>query len=229
MDRVFIEARKEGKIKEKVLKQLSKLGCDKIGLVTTLQYLDHLKEVEERLEDLEKEVYKAKGVETKYEAQILGCDITAAKRIQEKVECFLYIGTGVFHPLPVALETGKPVYILNPNKGLSKLDRSEADKYRKKIIINKEKVKKADKIGILVSNKEGQENKDLALKLKDKLDSRGKKTYLLYFNTLKPGSLINFPDIDGWVNTACPRIAIDDLDKFKRPVVNASKLLEDEF
>jgi len=42
-----------------------------------------------------------------------------------------------------------------------------------------------------------------ALKLKEKKD---KKYYIFFFDNLNEMDLENFPQIDFWVNTACPRI-----------------------
>ena len=46
--------------------------------------------------------------------QILGCDAKSAGKIAERVDSFLYIGDGEFHPIAIALETKKPVYKYNP-------------------------------------------------------------------------------------------------------------------
>ena len=72
----------------------------------------------------------------------------------------------------------------------------------------------AEKIGILISIKPGQYNLQKALKFKKTIK---KQSYLFLFNNLNPTELENFPQIQSWVNTACPRIEykniinIDDL------------------
>jgi 2-(3-amino-3-carboxypropyl)histidine synthase len=62
----------------------------------------------------------------------------------------------------------------------------------------------AEKIGILVSTKPGQENlkKALSLKLKNK------KSYLFLSNNIDIREFENF-GINSWVNTACPRMDFD--------------------
>lgn len=225
MKKIFLEPR-EKKVSKEALAQLSKLDYEKIGLLFSVQHLEQMKKVEKKLKELGKEIHKAEGNLTKYKGQILGCDISAASKIEERIDCFLYVGTGVFHPLPVAMEFEKPVFIFNPYQGLERLGEDEVSRYRRKVRLNLEKVKNSDKIGILISNKSGQENKKLAVKLKRKLEAKGKQAYLFYFNTLNPRTLRNFPKIEAWVNTACPRIALEDLDRFRRPVINARRLME---
>ena len=60
----------------------------------------------------------------------------------------------------------------------------------------------AKSYGILVSTKQGQYKLKKALELQKKL----KNSFIFIFNTLNLNELENFPDIDCWINTACPRI-----------------------
>ena len=43
--------------------------------------------------------------------QITGCNINNALKIKNKVNSFLYIGSGIFHPIEIAIKTKKKVYI----------------------------------------------------------------------------------------------------------------------
>ena len=60
----------------------------------------------------------------------------------------------------------------------------------------------ANKYGILVSTKKGQRKLNEARKLQRKL----RNSYIFIFNNLDTKELENFPDIDCWINTACPRV-----------------------
>jgi len=51
-----------------------------------------------------------------------------------------------------------------------------------------------------------------AWEIKKKLEEKGKRCFIFVFDTLDANEMENFPFIDFWVNTACPRIA-DDKDK----------------
>jgi 2-(3-amino-3-carboxypropyl)histidine synthase len=51
------------------------------------------------------------------------------------------------------------------------------------------------------------------------LEEGGKKAYLLYLNEITPDNLLAFRKLDAFVNTACPRISIDDAGKFKKPLL----------
>lgn len=177
------------KLTESVINALPK----KIGLVTTIQHLHKLDDVKAQLEE------SVKG------GQVLGCNVNTAKQIADKVDAFLFIGSGEFHPIKVALELGKPVYKWNPfTQKLSVVEEQEVEKYKKRRRAVLAKFLTAEKAGILVSTKHGQSKMDKALELSKKDD---KEYFLFAFDTLNISDLENFPFIQCWVNTACPRIA----------------------
>src|SRR3989344_1588884 len=124
---VFIPTKYTGKV------ELDKLELDKlpkkIGIVTTAQFLDKSKYIIKYLEKNQKEVFIDKDKQ-KNKGQILGCDVSAAIKIQDKVDAFLYIGSGRFHPIGVALKTNKDVFCFNPTTNIfSKLYEKEIEKY----------------------------------------------------------------------------------------------------
>lgn len=183
----------------------------KIGLVTTIQFLDQLDKVKVHLEN--------KGHTVFVGGQVLGCDASKAKEIRDKVDAFLYIGSGEFHPLRVLTETGKKVIVANPVSGeVGELSDYDLKQINKKAMGKYNKFLHAKKIGILVSTKPGQYNLDKAIKLKKELD---KESFIFITDEIKVSELENFPDIGFWVNTACPRIedkkiiSLEDLENYK--------------
>jgi len=191
----------------------------RIGLVSTLQFLDSLEKARKYLEEKGKIVKIGKG---KFNAgQILGCDVSAAKSIEKDTEAFLYIGSGNFHPLGLAMQTEKPVYFLDIEKGeISVVDKEKFLKQKYAAIAI---AKDAITFGILVSIKPGQLNLKLAKEIKKKLEAKGKKAYILVFNEIKPEKLIGL-GLDCYVSTACPRIAIDNRTDFKKPILNPDEI-----
>ena len=192
-----------------------------IGLATTAQFLDYLGEIKKYLEDNGKIVFIDK-IKQKYEGQLLGCDTGAAEKVKDNVDAFLYIGTGVFHPLGIALNIDKEVFCYDPISAiLSKIDRKEVERYNRKRKGAYLKFLEANEIGILVSLKPGQNNFKKAMELKNQL--KGKNCYIFAFDTLDFNQVENFPFIQCWVNTACSRI-LDDYDKFPKPLVDLSDI-----
>ena len=175
-------------------KELNKLPKN-IGLVTTIQHLHKLRDIQKQLPS------------SIVAGQILGCDVSVAEKINNRVDAFLFIGSGVFHPLAVALKTKKPVFCWNPFvREMKTIDKKDIENYEKRKKAALTKFLSSDRIGILICTKPGQYNIEKALKLKEKGD---KEYYLFQFDTLNITELENFNFIQCWVNTACPRIAED--------------------
>jgi len=192
-----------------------------IGLVTTVQFLDFVDEIKQFLENKGKIVFIDK-IKQKYEGQLLGCDIGGAEKIKDIVDAFLYIGTGMFHPLGIALNIDKDIFCYDPiNAIMSKIDNEKVEIYNKKKRGAYLKFLESKEIGILVSIKPGQNNFRKAVELKKQL--RGKNCYIFVFDTLDFNQIENFPFIACWINTACNRL-LDDYDKFQKPLIDLSDL-----
>jgi 2-(3-amino-3-carboxypropyl)histidine synthase len=210
-------------IREKVNLPLEKINIKekRIGLVSSLQFLDYLKIVKEFLEKNGKLVKIGKG--KSYSGQILGCDISSARSIENDVEAFLYIGSGHFHPLGLALKTEKPVYFLNIENNKMEDLKQLKEKFLKQRYTAIALAKDAKTFGILISIKPGQMNLKLAKEIKKQLEKKGKKAYILVFNEIKPEKLEGL-ELDCYINTACPRVAIDNRTEFKKPILNPDEI-----
>ncbi len=216
---MVVEGRYKGEI------NLSNLDAsalpEKLGLATTVQFLDFVDEIRQYLEANGKNVFIDK-INQKYEGQLLGCDVSGADKIKDKVDAFLYIGTGIFHPLGIALNIDKDVFCYDPiDAVMSKIDKAEVERYNKKRKAAYMKFLEATEIGILVSLKPGQNNFRKAIELKKQL--KDKNCYILAFDTLDFNQIENFPFIQCWVNTACSRI-LDDYEKFPKPLIDLSDI-----
>lgn len=215
----MVESRYKGKIN--ILNLDTSVLPKNIGLATTVQFLDFVDEIKQYLEGREKIIFIDK-IKQKYEGQLLGCDIGGADKIKDKVDAFLYIGTGIFHPLGIALNIDKEVFCYDPISAvLSKIDRAEVERYNRKRKAAYMKFLEATEIGILVSLKPGQNNFRKAVELKKQL--KEKNCYIFAFDTLDFNQVENFPFIQCWVNTACNRI-LDDYGKFPKPLVDLSDI-----
>jgi len=216
MKLMFVEAR----YKEKVIigKYISKLPS-KVGLITTIQFIGQIKEIKLQLEKYGKKIFLGKGKHTIYNGQVLGCDVQSAISISNKVDAFFYIGSGLFHPIAISLKTKKDVFTFNPlTEKFSKVDRKEAEKINKRKKGALIKFLSSKEIGVIVTTKPGQEQLKEAFELKNKF--RDKNFYFLIFDTIDFNQLENFPFIECFVNTACPRIALDDSIKIEKTILN---------
>ncbi|MEK6858008.1 MAG: diphthamide synthesis protein [Nanoarchaeota archaeon] len=200
---------------------LAKLPKQKYGLVTNIQHMQKLRDVQAQIKD------------SVYGGQVVGCRPDAGLAIENKVDAFLFVGNGVFHPIQVAIKTNKDVWLWDPTQQTLKiLDPKAVESYKNKKRTSFKKFLNAKTVGILVSTKVGQNDNKIAnyskeLKMKKALELKArtdKKYYLFAFDTLLQYDLENFNFIDLWVNTACNRIGdenpkileIDDLLEFEK-------------
>jgi 2-(3-amino-3-carboxypropyl)histidine synthase len=178
----------------------------KIGVITSLQFVKTLEKVEKFLRKNGKEVYKYKSL--KYPGQILGCNIDAAKKIEHKIDCFLYIGAGKFHSLGVAIRTKKPVFSLDlEKKQIYNLEKEKMRWLKKKAWYDSE-LKDAKRVGIIVCWKKGQNKMEEVEKLKKELEIKGKEVYILAFDNFSKEKIEGL-NLECLINMACPRLDDD--------------------
>jgi 2-(3-amino-3-carboxypropyl)histidine synthase len=224
---IFVNAISDLDLSKVIEKALPNLIGKKIGLVTTAQ---HIKTLGDTSDILIKNNFKpilGKGDNRiEFEGQILGCNFSAANSIVKNVDSFLFIGSGNFHPLGLMLRTKKPVIACDPYTNEVRI--KELDDL-KDIVLRQRygaiaRSKDARVFGILIGLKIGQQRYKLAYSIKEKLDSKQKKSYIFALNHFSPSVIESFRDVDCFISTACPRIPIDDYMQYKLPIITPFEL-----
>ena len=223
---LYIEAKAKSSVKDAVKKALPFLkDFKKVGLVTTVQHVHTLNEVREELLKAGKTVAIGNVGQVKYAGQVTGCDLSNAKAVAKEVDVFLFVGGGRFHPIGVALATAKPTIVVDPYEKTASVIEDEVNKILKQRWTQICLAKETEKFGVLVGLKSGQKKLEKAIKVKQKLEETGKHVTLLALREITPEALLQFPDIEAFVNTACPRISLDDAPRFSRPVITFNEAL----
>src|SRR3989338_3034857 len=101
---LFIPAKGKFDVAKLNIKSLEKSGFKKFGLISSIQFVDELSKVRDYLE--------SKGLKSEIGGQILGCRVEKAYAIKSKIDAFLYIGDGLFHPTAL-YRAGKPIFLYN--------------------------------------------------------------------------------------------------------------------
>lgn len=219
---LFIEAYSKIDVLKAVTEILEELkDYQKIGLVTTIQHLNVLDNIKEILIENGKEVITKEGAGTK-EGQVLGCNFSAIKDID--ADAFLFVGSGNFHSLGIKLFTEKPVFIADPYMNEVRNIDEFTDRILRIRFAKITKAKEAEKFGIIVSSKKGQFRLDLAKNLKNLLNKEGKEAFIIMLDNISPDLLLPYMNLDAYVVTACPRVAIDDANMYKKPLLTPKEL-----
>lgn len=191
-----------------------KLDAGTVGLVTTVQHVHQLDKARNILESSGMSCVVGTGdSRIKYPGQLLGCNFSAAG---VKCDSYLYIGSGKFHPLGVAVATGSKVLAADPMLNTVEwVDPERILRQRGGVIAI---CLEATSFGIIVSTKIGQERMGLARRLAELAKKHGKEHIIISLDNITPDALLQFK-VDAFVNTACPRIAIDEGRRFNAPML----------
>jgi len=201
-------------------------GYDRIGLATTVQHTHQVDEIKEKLAEkgFEALIGGGTGV-TPLDGQILGCSYGTVIAIKEKVDVYLYVGGGKFHPTGIVMSAGKPVIVANPYNGeVSMITEDDLMDIAKRRMAAITISKNSTVFGILVSSKPGQNKLEDAEGLAGKLTEAGKVPVIIYMDEIRPEHINNYTEPEVLVNTACPRIAIDGISGIDRPVLTVNEL-----
>jgi len=221
---IYVEGRSTLNVDEAVNAALPLIeNWQKIGLTTTIQHIQTLDAAKEILLHAGKVVVIGDAGRMNYPGQVVGCDNSNAKSIAKDVEAFLFIGGGRFHALGIALSTAKPTVVADPYEKRAYSVDKEAEKVIKQRWACIERAVEAKDFAVLIGLKPGQKKLEDALNMKKKLEEHGKNAYLFAIREITPEVLMDFPTVDAYVNTACPRISLDDSTKFQKPVLTVNE------
>ncbi len=239
MRTLFLDAPYSGNTKlcQATLDYLKEKNYTKVGLYASVQFVGQLEEVKKQLADAGVTIITSKADRTNVQGQLLGCDnyhnsLNLKEKEQEEIDCYLYVGDGKFHPL--ALVYSQKDVKRSELKEIICNDPIQEKMYfmgMEDIVVILKKYKgslvkflTAKNVGVIVTIKPGQEQLKPAYILEDKYAE--KKFYYFIDNVVSFDQLENFPFIDTWVNTTCPRVGFDDQEKFERGVINLNDALD---
>jgi 2-(3-amino-3-carboxypropyl)histidine synthase len=222
---LYVEVRDELNLKPWLEKSLEELkDFSKIGLSYSIQHRHDIENVIKFYEDAGKEIFlSSKKGNVAYEGHIVGCQYSGLKDIEDEVEAFVILGNN-FHSMGAAMSVDKPVFLIDVYNDKITNMAGVRDKILKQRIISIEKLRDAKNVGVIIESKIGQKFgvSDLIIK---KLKAKGKNVILITMNELSPDKLMNFYNIDCFIELACPRIAIDDYAKYQKPIVTFKEAL----
>lgn len=204
---------------KKAAEEFRKIGIRTVGLTTFAQ---HLSEVENVARFFEAEGIKSligKGLGQLHDGQIFGCEFYPAFNIKDRVDAMALLGQSMFHALGVAMSTGKRTFMLDPYSNEVVDVQQIADERLKKSILSIYRARDAESFGVIIGLKEGQIMTDQSIKIKEKLESLGKKAQLIALREITSDRLNALTGIEAFVQTGCPRISVDGY-TFSKPVLS---------
>ncbi len=221
---------------ELIYARLRDEGYRRVGIVATIQHTSITTIIRDFLEEKGINAFIGKsGIPVMEEGQILGCELSAIYSVKGKVDVFLVVAGGFFHALGVYLASQRPVMIYDPYTGVVRDYTRKAYSVLAKRYYLVEKVRNSPyhSLGLIIGSSPGQYRPKLLRLLYEKSISKGYKPYLVSSSILDMDRLIaidNGLNLDFYVVTSCPRLPIDDLSDFYKPVLTPGEfrmVLED--
>ncbi|MCL4452947.1 diphthamide biosynthesis enzyme Dph2 [Ferroplasma sp.] len=202
-----------------VFSVLSEDRIKNIGLLSSVQYYKEMEYVREKLEKLGYNVIIGSvDGRLKYPGQVLGCNFSSAHSIANRVDAYLLVSTGLFHGIGAQLSTDRPVYILDLNQKSIRNIKPEIERFLRKRYARIEPAMDAKKFAIIIDTKIGQYRKKLAYSIYGKVKEMGRDAIIVTADNINPVDIENLM-CDAAVFTGCPRVSIDDGEKFRIPIL----------
>ena len=156
--------------------------------------------------------------------EILGC--TSPRLADDAADLILYLGDGRFHLESAMIHNPQlPAYRYDPySRKLTRetYDHTEMHDLRRQAI---KSAKKAKKWGLILGSLGRQGNPHTMSMIENTLHDRGIPFINLLLSEIFPGKLAMMPDIDCWVQIACPRLSIDWGYAFPKPLLTPYEAL----
>jgi len=196
-----------------------------IGIVSTIQHIHKLKEIQEFYKKNGKKVKIPRAVGFAYlDGHVVGCEYTGLKEIKDEIDAVVVLGNR-FHSLGAALSLPeKDVFLIDTYNDVVEPMNSFRDKIIRQRNIAIDKIKQAKRIGIIIGMKPGQKFGSYNT-IKKEFEKMGKEVLPITMNEMTVDKILNFYNVQGFVELACPRIATDDYGKYERPIITFREAL----
>ncbi|GAB6147615.1 diphthamide biosynthesis enzyme Dph2 [Stetteria hydrogenophila] len=219
-DPAFYESSVPAGVVEEAAGILARRGVGRVAVVGSVQHARILPSVAEALRGAGVEAEVPRGDPPFFlDGQVLGCDYRVALR--SRADGFVFVGGGLFHPLGLYLATRKPVVKIDPYTLRVEDVTPTGERFLKVRLFKVSQAMGSKRWGIILGLKTGQYRPWLYSRLKRLMDERGVE-YRVYAAEATGADLvrsIDEPWFEAFVVTSCPRIPIDDVQDYPKPVL----------
>jgi 2-(3-amino-3-carboxypropyl)histidine synthase len=198
----------------------------RVALAASIQHMHMLDAAKQILEDSGKTVLIGRPSGwLKYPGQVLGCDYASVMAVADEAEAIVVISGGDFHALGIPLATRKRTIVVDPFQQKARDLTELVAKILRQRYATITKFREAKRIGVVAGLKSAQMNLALARRLRQLLEDSGKETILLSASEIVPENLESFVDLEAFVEIGCPRISIDDRQRYRKPILNPEEVM----
>ncbi|XP_063002705.1 2-(3-amino-3-carboxypropyl)histidine synthase subunit 1 [Elgaria multicarinata webbii] len=187
----------------------------KLALVSTVQFVSALQAASQELQPY----YSVCTPQCKplSPGEVLGC---TSPRLAPDTDAVVYLGDGRFHLESIMIANpGIPAYRYDP---YSKVFSREHYAHKRMQAARKAAIRTAScagKWGLILGTLGRQGSPAILQHLESCLQALGRPYIRLLLSEIFPGKLQLFPEVEAWVQVACPRLSIDWGEAFSKPLL----------
>ncbi|MGC9210304.1 MAG: diphthamide biosynthesis enzyme Dph2 [Acidilobus sp.] len=226
---IYVPVTYDAEVPENVIERAAELiasrGLRKVSVLTTAQHVNQYERVVNLLKAHGVEVIRA-GRYPPYllEGQVLGCDYRVVPR---GAEGYVIIAGGLFHGLGLYLATLKPVLQIDPYRSEVRDLTDEGQRFLRLRLQKVSQAIDARRWGVIVGLKTGQYRPWVLNALLASMRHHGREFIVLASDTLTESYLrdVDSEWFQAFVVTSCPRLPIDDLYEYEKPVLTPGEAL----
>lgn len=158
--------------------------------------------------------------------EILGCTSPRLDTNSTPVDLILYLGDGRFHLESIMIHNPEiPAYRYDPYSRKLTRETYGHDEMKSLRSTAIQTARTAKKWGLILGSLGRQGNPHTLTMIEKKLKERGVPIVHLLLSEIFPGKLALMPDVECWVQVACPRLSIDWGYAFPRPLLTPYEAL----
>ncbi|XP_054649979.1 2-(3-amino-3-carboxypropyl)histidine synthase subunit 1 isoform X3 [Dunckerocampus dactyliophorus] len=187
-----------------------------LAIVSTIQFVAALQAVSAALKsDYDVLVPQCRPLSP---GEILGC---TSPRLDRNVNAIIYLGDGRFHLESIMIANPDiPAYRYDPYSKVFSREYYDHEAMRAFRIKAIDEARSAQKWGLILSTLGRQGSPKVMEHLESRLQSLGKHFTRVLLSEIFPSKLDLLPDVDAWVQIACPRLSIDWGSAFSKPLLS---------
>ncbi|XP_008307600.2 2-(3-amino-3-carboxypropyl)histidine synthase subunit 1 [Cynoglossus semilaevis] len=185
-------------------------------LVSTIQFVAALQAVSSALKsDFDVLVPQCRPLSP---GEILGC---TSPRLDQHVDAIIYLGDGRFHLESIMIANPDiPAYRYDPYSKVFTREYYDHQAMRALRLRAIDTARHAQRWGLIVGTLGRQGSPKVLEHLESRLSSLGKDFTRVLLSEIFPGKLDLMPDVDAWIQIACPRLSIDWGSAFSKPLLS---------
>ncbi|XP_061219413.1 2-(3-amino-3-carboxypropyl)histidine synthase subunit 1 [Neopsephotus bourkii] len=186
-----------------------------LALVSTIQFVSTVQAAAQEL----RSQYKVCVPQCKplSPGEILGC---TSPRLAQDTDAIVYLGDGRFHLESIMIANpGIPAYRYDP---YSKVFSQEHYSHERMHRARQDAIRTAASArswGLILGTLGRQGSPSILQHLESRLHALGRPFIRVLLSEIFPSKLQLFPDVDAWVQVACPRLSIDWGEAFSKPLL----------